>query len=342
MCAAPGRPITAPFYGLHPYYSEPRILFDVPPGSFIPSPKVTSSVITLKLRTSPPDGILDEALFFRVVRASFAQRRKTLVNSLESAFGGRFSKDELRRIVTDCGFDVMTRGELWIIPVRGGRAPAGGNRHDHPKGILREGHADGRQGTFGQMIVRRTDEGETRGIIVETEAYLGEKDDAAHSYRGKSERVRVQYGPAGMAYIYLIYGMYNCRISPRGRRACRRLSSYGLWSRYWVLNLMKKRRRTDKRSGFAAAPVSSVWPWTSAGTFTAPTCARTVRFFWNSGRLRRRRRRQNGSVSIMRAVPRQALAVYNTRQSFTFQPRDSAPTHRATRNCAQAKTVISS
>jgi 16S rRNA (adenine1518-N6/adenine1519-N6)-dimethyltransferase len=115
MCAAPGTADYGAFTVYIRYYSEPRIQFDVPPGSFIPRPKVTSSVITLKLRTRPPDGVSDEALFFRVVRASFAQRRKTLVNSLESAFGGRFSKDELRRIVTDCGFDVMTRGEALDI-----------------------------------------------------------------------------------------------------------------------------------------------------------------------------------------------------------------------------------
>ena len=62
---------------------------------------------------------------------------------------------------------------------------------------------------LGQILVRRTPEGETRGVIVETEAYLGEADPAAHSYRGKTNRVQVQYGPAGCAYVYLIYGMYR-------------------------------------------------------------------------------------------------------------------------------------
>lgn len=50
----------------------------------------------------------------------------------------------------------------------------------------------------------------TAGIIVETEAYLGPKDKAAHSYKGRTERVRALYGPKGCAYIYLIYGMYWC------------------------------------------------------------------------------------------------------------------------------------
>ena len=63
---------------------------------------------------------------------------------------------------------------------------------------------------LGQVLVRQTEEGTASGVIVETEAYLGTQDDAAHSYRGKSERVRVQFGPAGCAYIYMIYGMYYC------------------------------------------------------------------------------------------------------------------------------------
>ena len=62
-----------------------------------------------------------------------------------------------------------------------------------------------------QILVRETPEGITKGIIVETEAYMGEIDDAAHSYRGKpGGRVNVQYGPGGFSYIYLIYGMHSC------------------------------------------------------------------------------------------------------------------------------------
>lgn len=63
---------------------------------------------------------------------------------------------------------------------------------------------------LGQTIVRKTSEGVVRGRIVETEAYLGFRDDAAHSYKGRTERVRVQFGPKGHAYIYMIYGMYYC------------------------------------------------------------------------------------------------------------------------------------
>jgi 16S rRNA (adenine1518-N6/adenine1519-N6)-dimethyltransferase len=115
MSARPGTADYGAFTVYINFHAEPEILFDVPPGSFMPQPKVTSSVITMKLRKGPPAGIADEALFFRVVRASFAQRRKTLVNSLEGAFGGRLSKDALKKIVTDCGYDAMARGETLDI-----------------------------------------------------------------------------------------------------------------------------------------------------------------------------------------------------------------------------------
>jgi len=64
---------------------------------------------------------------------------------------------------------------------------------------------------LGCRLVHETPEGRCGGIIVETEAYMGLVDDAAHSWRGKPEgRVNVQYGPGGFAYIYLIYGMHSC------------------------------------------------------------------------------------------------------------------------------------
>ncbi|MEL4106242.1 DNA-3-methyladenine glycosylase [Oscillospiraceae bacterium WX1] len=66
------------------------------------------------------------------------------------------------------------------------------------------------QSLLGQLLVRHTPAGTVTGIIVETEAYLGEKDDAAHSYRGKTARTSVQYGEKGHAYIYMIYGIHFC------------------------------------------------------------------------------------------------------------------------------------
>lgn len=66
-------------------YCEAKRLFDVPPGAFRPVPKVTSSVVSLRMRTEPAVAVADESLFFRIVRASFAQRRKTLENNLAAA-----------------------------------------------------------------------------------------------------------------------------------------------------------------------------------------------------------------------------------------------------------------
>ncbi len=64
---------------------------------------------------------------------------------------------------------------------------------------------------LGCRLVHKTPEGACGGVIVETEAYLGLEDDAAHSYKGRPEgRVNIQYGPGGFAYIYLIYGMHSC------------------------------------------------------------------------------------------------------------------------------------
>lgn len=96
------------------YHTVPEILFDVSPGCFMPQPKVTSSVIKFTRREAPPTEVQDEKLFFRVVKASFAQRRKTLVNGLAAAFP--LSKDVLSEILVNCGFDPRVRGETFGIP----------------------------------------------------------------------------------------------------------------------------------------------------------------------------------------------------------------------------------
>lgn len=68
------------------YYAEPQVLFDVSPGSFMPAPDVTSSVIRLDLRKTPTVDVENEAMLFRVIKAAFAQRRKTLLNALGAGF----------------------------------------------------------------------------------------------------------------------------------------------------------------------------------------------------------------------------------------------------------------
>lgn len=114
ICAAPGTGDGSAFSVFCHWYAEPRMLFDVPPSCFLPQPKVTSTVITLKTRSAPPCPVSDEALFFRVVRAAFAQRRKTLSNALTAGFSV-LSKADVIEVLSDCGLSPTVRGEALSI-----------------------------------------------------------------------------------------------------------------------------------------------------------------------------------------------------------------------------------
>lgn len=111
ICAKPNTADYGAFTVLVQWYAEPEILFDVPPSCFIPQPKVTSSVIRLKMREKPPAEVKDEALFFRVVRAAFGMRRKTLLNALSASFG-EIGKEKIAQIVENAGFAPQIRGEV--------------------------------------------------------------------------------------------------------------------------------------------------------------------------------------------------------------------------------------
>ena len=97
------------------YYAEPELLFDVPAHCFLPQPKVTSAVISLKVRKNRDWGVLDEKIFFRTVRASFAMRRKKLANGLASGFP-ELGKTGAGEVIAECGFDENVRGETLSIP----------------------------------------------------------------------------------------------------------------------------------------------------------------------------------------------------------------------------------
>ena len=114
ICARAGASDYSAFSILCQYYAAPELLFDVPASCFIPQPKVTSAVVRLQTREAPA-GIENEALFFRTVRASFAMRRKTLLNGLSAGFG-ELSRAELSQLLTDCGIDPAVRGETLDIP----------------------------------------------------------------------------------------------------------------------------------------------------------------------------------------------------------------------------------
>ena len=109
ICAAPGSPDYGAFSLLMQYYTEPELLFTVPPTCFLPAPKVTSAVIRCPVRPKPPVTVQSTEAFWRTVRAGFALRRKTLVNSLQT--GWSLPKEQLAEIVTSCGLDASVRGE---------------------------------------------------------------------------------------------------------------------------------------------------------------------------------------------------------------------------------------
>ena len=94
------------------YYTEPDIVLDVPPKSFLPAPAVTSSVIRCVLHDKPPVDVIDEKLFFRVVKAGFAQRRKTFSNTMKTT---GLSRDRIEELLAKANIDGQRRGETFTL-----------------------------------------------------------------------------------------------------------------------------------------------------------------------------------------------------------------------------------
>ena len=113
ICAAPNTPDYGAFGIFVQWHMTAELLFDVPPGCFIPQPKVTSSVIRLTRRDAPPCAVRDEKLLMRIVRAAFNQRRKTLVNALSAGLG--MDKGLAAAALAGCGLDERVRGEALSI-----------------------------------------------------------------------------------------------------------------------------------------------------------------------------------------------------------------------------------
>ncbi len=114
IAAKPGTADYSAFTVFCQFYAEPEILFDVPAHCFLPQPKVTSAVITLKTRKTLPWDVHDRATFFRAVRASFAMRRKKLQNGLAAGFPG-LGKQGVGEVIAACGLDENVRGETLSI-----------------------------------------------------------------------------------------------------------------------------------------------------------------------------------------------------------------------------------
>lgn len=109
ICARPGNRECGAVSVAVRYYAEPEILFEVSRGSFLPAPKVDSTVIRLTLRRGPREEIEDEARFFALVKAAFAQRRKTLQNAVSSGLG--IPKAETAQALSRAGIEQNARAE---------------------------------------------------------------------------------------------------------------------------------------------------------------------------------------------------------------------------------------
>ncbi|CDE45086.1 ribosomal RNA small subunit methyltransferase A [Clostridium sp. CAG:411] len=95
------------------YYAEPYIVANVPPNCFMPRPKVGSAVIRLTRHAEPPVQVKDEKLMFQLIRASFNQRRKTLVNGISNASELSFSKEQITKALEQMGKPATVRGETF-------------------------------------------------------------------------------------------------------------------------------------------------------------------------------------------------------------------------------------
>ncbi len=114
LCATPGTKDYGAISVTTQYFSKPRIIMNVPSSSFIPAPKVDSAVVCMDILEKPSVSPRDEKLFFKLIKAAFAQRRKTLVNAL-SGSGAFGSKDEIAKAVEAQGFSPTVRGEALSI-----------------------------------------------------------------------------------------------------------------------------------------------------------------------------------------------------------------------------------
>lgn len=112
MTARPGSKIYGALSVSVQYYTEPEILFEIPPRAFMPAPEVTSAVVTMDVRKQLPVTVLEEKRFFQVVKAAFSQRRKTFSNTLK---GTGVSKDDIQQILVASGIDGSRRGETFSL-----------------------------------------------------------------------------------------------------------------------------------------------------------------------------------------------------------------------------------
>ena len=110
LCARAGKSDYGAITAVLNYYGEAERILDVPASDFVPAPKVNSAVVRIKLHKENPYHPADEKLFFRVIKASFEQRRKTLLNGLSNGMSD-FSKEDVAEAIEACGHRPDIRGE---------------------------------------------------------------------------------------------------------------------------------------------------------------------------------------------------------------------------------------
>ena len=113
LTAMPGEEYTGAITYTINYYSKPSMMIDVPRENFMPAPDVDSAVMQLKILDNPSVGVQDEKLFFEIIKQSFMQKRKTLVNSLSSS--GKIEKEKLLETLNKLGIDEKIRAEKLTI-----------------------------------------------------------------------------------------------------------------------------------------------------------------------------------------------------------------------------------
>lgn len=109
LTAEPGDKLSGAITYAVNYYCEPEEVVIVQNSSFIPEPEVESEVINLKIRKEPPVIVKNEELFFKLIKASFMQRRKTLLNGISNS--GLMNKEEVKQLLNKAGLDERVRGE---------------------------------------------------------------------------------------------------------------------------------------------------------------------------------------------------------------------------------------
>jgi len=110
------------------YYSQPQKVHSVPPTVFYPRPKVSSMIVKLNIYKKPPVQVGNEKLFLKIIRASFQQRRKRLINSLSNYFKGVIVKAEIENILTETNIDSNRRGETLTLEEFAKLSKAMGNK----------------------------------------------------------------------------------------------------------------------------------------------------------------------------------------------------------------------